>query len=227
MPNWLIGPLLATFVTLIPLDLPALADFSGKPKIIDGDTIEIAGQRLRLHGIDTPEAGQVCEADGKPWRCGQEATQALANFVGTNLVECLERNRDRYGRVVAICKISGSTGLDLAIHMVSEGWALAYRKYSIDYVIQENAAKDDGKGLWRGEFIPPWDWRRGKRLAIEVVNNVRSCSIKGNIGKRGDRIYHVPGGANYRRTKIQQKKGERWFCSEEEARRAGWRRSKR
>lgn len=227
MRNCLIGFLLAAFVFFLPLDLAALADISGKPKIIDGDTIEIAGQRIRLHGIDTPEVGQLCEADGKPWHCGQEATLALTKAIGRNLVGCFERDRDRYGRVVAICKIGGSSGLDLAKQMVSEGWALAYRYYSMEYVAQEEAAKAVGKGLWRGEFVRPWDWRRGKRLAIEAVNNDRPCPIKGNIGRSDVRIYHVPGGAHYRRTKIHQNKGERWFCSEEEARRAGWRRSKR
>ena len=109
----------------------------------------------------------------------------------------------------------------------SQGWALAYRKYSMDYVGDEDAARAAGKGLWRGKFIPPWEWRRGKRLASEVVTDNRTCPIKGNIGKGGTRIYHVPGGSYYSRTKISEGKGERCFCSEEEARAAGWRRSKR
>ena len=105
--------------------------------------------------------------------------------------------------------------------------SLAYRKYSMDYVPNEDAAKAAGKGLWRGAFVAPWDWRRGKRHAIETINEHRRCSVKGNIGKHGARIYHIPGSANYSRTRISETKGERWFCSEEEARAAGWRRPMR
>ena len=110
----------------------ALADIIGKPRVIDGDTIEIAGQRIRLHGIDTPEAKQLCEAEGKPWRCGQEATFALANIIGRTWVDCVERDQDRYSRIIAVCKVGGPKGQDLGAWMVSEGWALAYRKYSKD-----------------------------------------------------------------------------------------------
>jgi endonuclease YncB( thermonuclease family) len=206
---------------------PAFADISGKPEIIDGDTIAIAGQRIRLHGIDTPETAQVCEIEGKAWRCGQEATFALADVISRTWVDCVERDKDRYGRIVAVCKVGGPKGRDLGAYMVSQGWALAYRKYSTDYVANEDAARTAQKGLWRGKFVPPWEWRRGKRLAIEAANDNLQCPIKGNIGKGGARIYHVPGGAYYSRTKINEGKGERWFCLEDEARAAGWRRSKR
>ena len=206
---------------------PTFADVSGKARIIDGDTIEIGNQRIRLHGTDAPEAGQVCEVDGKPWRCGQEATLALANIIGRTWVTCVERDKDRYGRIIAVCMVGGPRGLDIGSRMVSEGWALAYRRYSKDYVEAEDAAKEAGNGLWRGTFIPPWEWRRGKRLASEAANDNRECPIKGNIGKRGAHIYHMPGGSYYSRTKINEGKGERWFCTEDEAIAAGWRRSKR
>ena len=111
--------------------------------------------------------------------------------------------------------------------MVAEGWALAYRKYSKDYVSAEDTAKAAGRGMWRGKFIAPWKWRRGKRLASKAANDNQACRIKGNIGKSGARIYHVPGGVYYGRTKINEGKGERWFCTEAKARAAGWRGSKR
>ena len=112
--------------------------------------------------------------------------------------------------------------------MVFQGWALAYRQFSTDYVDQENVAKNAQTGVWRGEFVPPWEWRRGNRLGPpESPNVVAECLIKGNIASDGERIYHPPGGAYYSRTKIDPSKGERWFCSEDEARAAGWRRSKR
>ncbi len=79
-------------------------------------------------------------------------------------------------------------------------------------------------GMWQGAFVPPWNWRRGERLeatAIEPGN----CAIKGNVSSKGVRIYHVPSGRYYDRTRIDPSKGERWFCSEAEAQGAGWRRS--
>ena len=110
--------------------------------------------------------------------------------------------------------------------MVLSGMALAYRKYSDDYTGQEASAKAARRGLWAGQFVPPWDWRRGKRLASETAanDNPKGCRIKGNIGSRGDRIYHMPGGRWYDRTVITASKGERWFCSEAgaEAEAAGW-----
>jgi endonuclease YncB( thermonuclease family) len=206
---------------------PAYADVVGKPRIIDGDTIDIAGERIRLHGMDAPESSQACEANGRSWRCGQEATRALANIVGRTWVTCVERDKDRYGRIVAVCMVGGLRGLDIGSMMVSEGWALAYRKYSKDYAEAEVIAREAGKGLWRGRFVAPWEWRRGKRLELEEADVNRKCQIKGNIGKGDKRVYHVPSGLYYSRTKVNEEKGERWFCSEGEAAAAGWRKSNR
>jgi endonuclease YncB( thermonuclease family) len=84
---------------------PALADITGRPGIVDGDTIEIAGQRIHLFGIAAPEARQRCTVGGKPWRCGQQATFVLAEFIGKAWVRCLEKGRDRErsNQVVAVC----------------------------------------------------------------------------------------------------------------------------
>ena len=90
----------------------------------------------------------------------------------------------------------------------------------------EAGAQKARRGVWRGDFIRPWDWRRGKRLAAND-NKPGACVIKGNVGRKGARIYHIPGGQYYARTRIDPSKGERWFCSEAEARAAGWRRSRR
>ena len=115
--------------------------------------------------------------------------------------------------------------------MVSQGLALAYRRYSRDYVGEEVSARDAGLGMWRGDFVPPWDWRRGERLAgsrhapKSAVGS--GCRFKGNISRDGSRIYHVPGGQFYERTRFDTSRGERWFCTESEARAAGWRRPRR
>ena len=129
-------------------------------KVIDGDTIRIGRTRIRLHGIDAPEAKQTCTANGKEWRCGWEATNALANIIGKHWVTCSQRDKDRYGRIVAVCMVGQ---IDLNAWMVSNGWAVAYRRYSKKYEYEEVRAKAKGLGLWRGEFVVPWKWRRRNR----------------------------------------------------------------
>ena len=171
---------------------------------------------------------QSCVADGRRWPCGERATRALAGRIGSSTVACEERDRDRYGRSVAVCRVAGE---DLNRWMVSQGWALAYRRYSRAYVAEETTARSARRGLWQGEFVAPWDWRRGERLAGNRTAPERAastgCRIKGNIARNGSRIYHVPGGQFYDRTRINTARGERWFCTEGDARDAGWRRSRR
>jgi|ETNmetMinimDraft_26_1059896.scaffolds.fasta_scaffold19247_2 endonuclease YncB( thermonuclease family) len=130
---------------------------TGKPRVIDGDTLQMAGERIRLHGIDAPESKQKCTADGKEWACGQEATFALARFIETHWVTCKGNKRDRYGRLIAVCFV-GSYNLNAI--MVREGWAMAYRQYSNDYVPEEDDARIHRRGLWRGKFMAPWEWRK-------------------------------------------------------------------
>jgi endonuclease YncB( thermonuclease family) len=139
---------------------PASEYIRGTASVIDGDTIEIHGERIRLHGIDAPESRQTCNKSGTEWSCGQEATQVLADKIGSDPVKCDARDRDRYGRTVAVCRLNGE---DLNAWMVHEGWALAYRQYSLDYVPQENEARETRRGIWASEFTPPWEWRKTKR----------------------------------------------------------------
>ena len=197
---------------------------TGPPRIIDGDTIDIAGQRIRLHGIDAPESKQTCRRKGRPWNCGSEATRTMQHLVGNQTVRCVGRDQDKYGRTIGIC-FAGGGSINAAI--VSAGMALAYRQYSQDYVYEEASAKGANLGLWGGEFVPPWEWRRGSRLSTGVTepNKPGRCLIKGNISSSGERIFHVPGSRWYDRTQIDTSKGERWFCTNEEAVDAGWRKA--
>ena len=212
------------------------ADLSGRARVIDGDTLEVGGARVRLYGIDAPESAQRCRSGGRTWSCGREATRALARHIGSRSVVCKERDQDRYGRMVAVCWVGGE---DVNAWMAARGWAFAYRKYSMSYVGEEAAAKMAKHGIWQGDVVAPWEWRRGERLAggrstaqpaasrpAAQQKERGRCAIKGNISKSGTRIYHVPGGRFYGQTRINTSKGERWFCSEGEARAAGWRRSR-
>ena len=215
---------LIAFVLLAQTPVLAAAEIAGLAKVIDGDTIKVHGTKIRLHGIDAPESAQTCKAEGKSYRCGISATMALARRIAGKPISCEERDRDRYGRIVAVCKTGGE---DLNGWLVNQGLALAYRQYSIDYIDQETAARAAERGLWRGEFVKPWQWRKGKRMAGEKVADAApgTCRIKGNISRNGKRIYHLPSGRYYAATKVNEGKGERWFCSEAAAKEAGWRRS--
>ena len=140
---------------------PALAEMTGRPRIIDGDTIEIAGERIRLFGIDAPEGRQRCMLNGKPWRCGQQATFALAEFIGKAWVRCNEKDRDRYKRIVAVCFLGNK---NINAWMVRNGWAVDYRRYSKGiYANEQRAARRQRLGVWQGEVEMPWKWRRRAR----------------------------------------------------------------
>ena len=150
-------------VSLSLLMVPAIAhanDLTGKPRIVDGDTIEIGGTKIRLHGIDAPESKQTCKkADGSEYRCGEMATFALAEIIERHWVVCEGDTRDRYKRWIMVC-FSGP--YDINAKMVERGWAVAYRKYSKDYVDEENKARDTRAGIWQGDFMMPWEWRKRK-----------------------------------------------------------------
>ena len=199
------------------------AALQGPARVIDGDTIDLEGVRIRLFGIDAPEHNQNCtDTRGRKWACGTFATEALSAVASGNL-SCEELDRDRYGRVVARCFAGGR---DIGAQMVAQGAAFAYRKYSTDYIALEARAESRGVGLWSGEAERPEAFRNHKAAQSGATSAaVGGCKIKGNISKSGQ-IYHVPGQKFYAKTSISEAKGERWFCSESEARAAGWRAAK-
>lgn len=198
----------------------------GIASVIDGDTIKIQRKRIRLFGIDAPESSQLCEKNGERYPCGQQATATLSKKINNSRIQCEARDIDRYHRIVAVCYLGS---LDLNAWMVRQGWAIAYRHYSTIYINDENAARSAQVGVWSGRYIKPTKWRRGIRLksAKTSLNEARKCIIKGNISRSGKRIYHLPSGKYYEPTKINELRGEQWFCSEKDAQKAGWQRSKR
>lgn len=198
---------------------------AGQAEVVDGDTLGIRGEsaRIRLYGVDAPEGQQTCEdTAGKRYLCGSKSAEALASIIGRNgRVTCEEEDRDRYGRIVAVCHANGR---DVNAELVRQGWALEYKQYSDGrYADEEAEAKKAKRGLWSGKFIEPWEWRRGEKLPTEVSTGMdRKCAIKGNISSSG-KIYHMPGSRSYANTVVNEADGERWFCTEEEAKAAGWR----
>ena len=134
-----------------------LAAIAGTATVIDGDTLDVAGVRIRLWGIDAPESRQVCTVAGQDYPCGGRATQHLRMLVGERPVACEPRATDRYGRTVALCRVEGR---DIGAAMVRDGWAVAFERYSMDYVLQEQEARAAKRGLWEGTFTTPEVWRR-------------------------------------------------------------------
>ena len=155
--------LLGLAIAVGPPSSAAPEIIAGRASVIDGDTIEIRGERIRLFGIDAPESGQTClDAKGQSYRCGQKAALVLDARIGEGVVTCERKDTDRYGRVVALCRVFGE---DLGAWMVGLGWALAYRTYTTRYVPAEDLARSRGLGMWAGRFTPPWDWRTDRRRA--------------------------------------------------------------
>jgi endonuclease YncB( thermonuclease family) len=147
--------LLAAAILLVPASAPAQS-LSGTVRAVDGDTLVMTGTRIRLFGIDAPEAAQTCNRAGEAWACGTDASAVLAELVAGRQVSCIQRDRDDYGRAVATCAVGR---IDLGAAMVGAGYAIAYRRYSDAYLADETRARALGIGLWASQFDDPAAWR--------------------------------------------------------------------
>jgi endonuclease YncB( thermonuclease family) len=202
----------ATMTTARQAPLRAL---SGVPRIVDGDTLVINGTHIRFEAIDAPETDQVClDAKGARWACGVEARDWLREHVSNREISCIDKGTDRYKRTLAVCSLAGE---ELNRWLVRQGLALAYVQYSRVYVDSEAEARHALRGLWSGAFIAPWDWRHRDRRtvilgAVSIPANAQAillapasangspssdCTIKGNVNRKGERIYHMPGQRDY------------------------------
>lgn len=202
------------------LAAPVFADVTGPVRVIDGDTIVVSGERIRLHGIDAPEGNQTClDRAGRRWSCGEFVTAEVRARYEGRIAACEQLDRDRYGRMVARCIVDGR---DMGEEIVADGLAEAYRRYSMDYDLTEKGAQVREVGIWAGEMQSPAAFRAQQNAPRTAAPPNSSCIIKGNISSSG-RIYHMPHNRDYDRTVINTQQGERWFCTEAEARAAGWR----
>jgi len=191
----------------------------GSARVVDGDTLHVAGERVRLEGIDAPEMAQTCPRRSTgTWACGKVAAQALATLIGKERVACESHGTDKYGRMLGVCFAGGR---DINAEMVRNGLAWAFVKYSTRYVQEEAAARALAVGVWQAKAEPAWVYRQRRWAGAEQVAP-RGCAIKGNVSANGH-IYHMPWSPWYGRVKVDERKGERWFCSESEALAAGWR----
>jgi endonuclease YncB( thermonuclease family) len=235
---------LPALVLLLP-GVAGAADLSGVPKIHDGDQVQIGSTKIRLGGIDAPSVDQLClNTKGERWTCGVAARDELAHHVENKSWTCHVERTDRRGRAVARCEVDGE---DIQKWMVKSGWALAYVRFSHDYDADEKAAREAKAGMWQGAFIAPWDWRiRNKKTVIlgaakppETASAILlasasgsvapspDCTIKGNVNRSGECIYHTPASRWYAKIEMKISKGTRWFCSVDEAEAAGCRETKR
>lgn len=202
----------------------------GDASAVDGDTLELSGKRIRLFGIDAPESDQTCQKDGASWACGMVATQQLSALLEGQKVECRGSGVDQYGRMFGVCSAAGE---ELNQVMVEQGWAVACRQYSDDYIAAELRAKSGDLGIWSSKFMLPSDYRHSKLpVAPPTVrakpqrNNAQpptwtgGCLIKGNRNRRGEWIYHIPGMPYY-----EQTGAEEMFCTEVQAQASGYRRA--
>ncbi|WJY18096.1 thermonuclease family protein [Alteriqipengyuania flavescens] len=216
----------------------------GMPTVIDGDSLEFAGTGVRLLGIDAPEAKQTCMRDGEVWACGLEAAAFLGEFVKGRMVNCETLDVDQHGRFLSQCRLGD---LDLALVMVEQGLAVAADDAPAEYLAAQALRQEHRIGIWGSDFEMPKAWceanpdlvpapapapvaeapqpRAGGTPAARDLTrrytNRFGCAIKGNRSRRGEWIYHLPGQEYYDVTHPEE-----LFCTEAEAIRAGYRRTK-
>ena len=194
---------------------------SGPAQVTDGDTIRVGQHRVRLFGVDAPELSQRCGYGSASVACGKLSAAWLASRINGRAVDCEPRDRDRYDRVVAICRMGG---IDINAALVEAGWATAYRKYSLAYAPAEARAKNLKRGIWAAGLVAPSVYRQEQRAGAPAqLPPDPNCTIKGNINSKGGRLYHLPGARAYPEVRINTARGERWFCSVAQATTAGWR----
>jgi endonuclease YncB( thermonuclease family) len=229
------------FVSVFVVVVAHAADISGVPTITDGDTVLIAGQSIRLDGIDAPESDQVCLDKTDAFvGCGLASRDALIKQFGGKEWICQSTGKKTYGRILATCFVDQE---NVNQWLFREGWAMAFVRYSPRYKPDESDAHDRCTGLWAWSFHAPWDWRRRDCKteirgclsvpidAQEKLCGPRSippdpkCTIKATI-RGGNCIYHMEGGHYYGALSMSGS-NKRWFCSEEEAQAAGCRQTKR
>jgi endonuclease YncB( thermonuclease family) len=229
---------------------------TGTARITDADTIVIGTETIRLQGVDTPETDQIClDSRGAVWNCGIDARDRLIRHIGSRDTSCITNGKDAFGRWLATCSTSeGDLSAWLVREGFGLAFIRYSNAYVAEEAVARNEQKGMWAGAfiapwdWRtrtastailGSYRPT---EQQERLLLPSTPQLQpkpspspltqsqeqraACVIKGNISSGGERIYHVPGQRYYDKTQIDASKGERWFCTEQEAVGAGWRKSK-
>ncbi|MGO4684419.1 thermonuclease family protein [Hyphomicrobium sp. 2TAF46] len=194
------------------------SEISGQAAAITGDVIRVDGTTVRIDGIEAPSALQPCyRANGRKWNCAAAARSGLSKIIRGRVVTCTRSGQDDAGRALAQCAIDGS---DIATLMVRNGYVFAVSSYFSSLGSEETAARNAKTGIWQGEVVRPQAWRdqtweAAKRQAPD------GCPIKGVV-RASSKIYALPWSDAYAGAKVRPERGERWFCSEDEAKAAGF-----
>jgi endonuclease YncB( thermonuclease family) len=239
---FLVAALLSTVLT-------ASQGWAATATVRDGGTLQLGNVIYRLDGIDTPSFDQLCiDEHADSWTCGIEARDQLTKLIGGKQVRCDDLGADPTykKRRIGVCKVEGAT-TSLSQLLVRQGFALNVKaSASGRFKVDEARAKDDRQGLWKGCFVAPQEFRRGKKDAALLGASCRadrdreireavfpedlvmpaSCNIKGKYAVRARvtgnlGIYHLQACRSY----PGLTKPDRWFCSEEDAQAAGFRRA--
>ena len=203
-------------LTFLP---PESREISGRARAVSGNTLRIDGQLVKLEGIEAPDPNQVCQkTGGKRWSCGSSARSALARALGRRRIVCsVTGGAGNDKPALGNCKVGEK---DVAAELVRAGHVFADSGLFSAYANEEREAEEKKAGLWVGKVERPEEWR-ARRWEEAKSAAPDGCPIKGEV-TYGRRVYLLPWSPRYDRARINKRRGERWFCSEEEAKAAGW-----
>src|SRR5262245_43285402 len=194
----------------------------GRASVVAGDQMRVAGTTVRVSGIEVPEREQRCGKDNNKWRCAEAAQSALLKVISSRPVRCRLTGSDKAGRPLGSCWIDA---VDINAELVRQGYVFAEGGTLARYSGQESEARNAKAGMWIGDTQRPAElrakaWEEAKRNAPD------GCPIKGQVTGQ-ERVYVLPGTPDYQRVRVQTSRGDRWFCSEQEAAAAGFKEAQR
>lgn len=205
--------------------LQSSSGLEGHATALSGDTMRISGRVVKLYEIEAPERTQSCKrANGRSWNCGEAAQRALERFTRRDTVTCEIARQAAAGQPMhATCRTAAGT--DIGGELVREGHVFAGSGFFASYSAQQDEAKAGKRGVWDGDAQRPAEYRETKWDAAKK-KAPGGCPIKGQTSGRS-RIYLLPWSSGYDAAKVRPERGGRWFCSENEAREAGWQPARR